>query len=113
MKSDPAMLAVSPKALKGVLTSQYGQNSVIELEVEGGEKITAMVREYAYHPVSRELLHAEIETCCRDVKGYERIKAFALVEEDFTTDNGMLTPTLKLKRRVVLARYGELLERLY
>ena len=29
-----------------------------------------------------------------------------LVLEDFTTDNGMLTPTLKLKRRVVFDRYG-------
>ncbi len=36
-----------------------------------------------------------------------------LVREDFTTDNGMLTPTLKLKRRSVLARYEKQLEALY
>jgi long-chain acyl-CoA synthetase len=33
--------------------------------------------------------------------------------EDFTTDNGMLTPTLKLKRRAVLERYGQDLDALY
>jgi long-chain acyl-CoA synthetase len=65
------------------------------------------------HPKARELLRIEIDSCCRDLKGYERIKAFALVDEDFTTDNGMLTPTLKLKRRVVLARYGSMIDELY
>jgi large subunit ribosomal protein L25 len=52
-------LAVSPKALLGVLTSPYGQNSVIELDVEGGAKLTVMVRDYAYHPLTRELVHAD------------------------------------------------------
>jgi large subunit ribosomal protein L25 len=52
-------LAVSPKALLGVLTSPHGKNSVIELDVEGGEKLTVMVRDYAYHPLTRELVHAD------------------------------------------------------
>ena len=46
-------------------------------------------------------------------KGYERPKEIALLEDDFTTDNGMLTPSLKVKRRVVLAAYGDLVESLY
>ena len=33
--------------------------------------------------------------------------------EDFTLDNGMLTQTMKLKRRVVMEKYGEALENLY
>ena len=36
----------------------------------------------------------------RAFKGYERVKRIALIAEDFTTQNGMLTPSLKLKRRV-------------
>jgi large subunit ribosomal protein L25 len=52
-------LAVSPKQLKAVLASSHGRNSVIELDVDGGEKITAMVREYSHDPVSREILHAD------------------------------------------------------
>jgi len=53
------MIAVSPKALLGVLSSPHGQNSVVELDVEGAEKLTVMVRDYAYHPVSRSLLHVD------------------------------------------------------
>jgi large subunit ribosomal protein L25 len=59
-KKLPAVaLAVSPKDLRGVLSSAHGKNSVVEIQVEGGAKIVAMVREYAHHPVSRDLLHAD------------------------------------------------------
>ncbi len=61
----------------------------------------------------RELLRKEIEHTSRDIKGYERVQDFVVVVEDFTTDNGMLTPTLKLKRRAVMERYGPALEALY
>lgn len=52
-------IAVAPKALREVLTSPHGQNSVIELDLEGQEKLTVMVRDYSYHPISRELVHAD------------------------------------------------------
>jgi large subunit ribosomal protein L25 len=52
-------LAVSPKALLGVLTSPHGKNSVVELHVEGGDNLTVMVRDYSYHPLTRELQHAD------------------------------------------------------
>jgi long-chain acyl-CoA synthetase len=41
------------------------------------------------------------------------VQDFVLAVEDFTTDNGMLTPTLKLKRRTVMERYGPDLDGLY
>jgi long-chain acyl-CoA synthetase len=60
-----------------------------------------------------DLIRSEIEALSKDIKGYERVQDFVLVLEDFTTDNGMLTPTLKVKRRVVLDRYGQELDSLY
>jgi len=61
----------------------------------------------------RELIANEVKKHSGSFKGYERPQKFVLVSEDFTTDNGMLTPTLKLKRRSVLARYEKQLEALY
>jgi long-chain acyl-CoA synthetase len=61
----------------------------------------------------RQLLRDEIEACSKAIKGYERVQKFIIALEDFTTDNGMLTPTLKLKRRAVLERYGPELDNLY
>ena len=52
-------LAVSPDALKAVFASAWGSNNVIELDVEGKDKLTVLLRDYQYHPVSRQLLHAD------------------------------------------------------
>jgi len=64
-------------------------------------------------PQVRALLREELALHTQDFKGFEKPRDFALVAEDFSTHNGMLTPTLKLRRREVLARYGAQLEALY
>ncbi|MDT0391240.1 AMP-dependent synthetase/ligase [Streptomyces dubilierae] len=43
----------------------------------------------------------------------ESIRAFALVEGDFTEENGLLTPSLKVKRQAATAAYAEQIEALY
>lgn len=52
-------LTVSPKELRSVLEGPYGKNAIIELDVEGAEKLRVLIKDYQYHPVSRELLHAD------------------------------------------------------
>jgi long-chain acyl-CoA synthetase len=61
----------------------------------------------------RALFRKEIEKHTAGFKGFESIQDFALIAEDFTTENGMLTPSLKLKRRKVVETYGALLDQLY
>jgi long-chain acyl-CoA synthetase len=58
-------------------------------------------------------LREEIDHVSKAFKGYERVQKFSLILEDFTTTNGMLTPSLKLKRRAVLAKWGSVLDGLY
>ncbi|WP_437730635.1 AMP-dependent synthetase/ligase [Sorangium sp. So ce1335] len=65
------------------------------------------------HPRVVARMQEEVDRCSSGVKGFEKIKKIALVDEDFTAENGMLTPTLKLKRRVVLEKYGPVLDALY
>lgn len=52
-------VAIAPKELLQVLKSPHGKNSVIELNVKDAQNYTVMVRDYGYHPISRELLHAD------------------------------------------------------
>ncbi|HET6280144.1 MAG TPA: AMP-binding protein, partial [Polyangia bacterium] len=66
----------------------------------------------AHDPRVRDKISAEIDVYSSGFRGYERIRAFALIDDDFTQDNDMLTPTLKLKRRKVVSRWGVELERL-
>lgn len=66
-----------------------------------------------HDPRVRTLLEAELEKHSKGFKGFERVKAFLISLEPFSIENDMLTPTLKLKRRNVLSRYGQLLDALY
>jgi long-chain acyl-CoA synthetase len=62
----------------------------------------------------KELLTAEVGNHLKKTVGsYEIPRKFAFIMDDFTLDNGMLTQTMKLKRRVVMEKYGHLLEKLY
>jgi len=69
--------------------------------------------ELAAHPFVRLLIDAEIQRLTAHLAQYETIKRFALLPDDFTFDNGSLTFTLKLKRRVVEEKYQDVIEELY
>lgn len=59
------------------------------------------------------LIRAEIARYSADWKGYEKIERFTLTADDFTTASGLLTPTLKLRRRVAWQKFGPQIESLY
>jgi large subunit ribosomal protein L25 len=56
---DSVPLSVSPKGVVQILKSERGKNTVIELGVEGAQNITALLRDYTVHPISRDVLHAD------------------------------------------------------
>jgi long-chain acyl-CoA synthetase len=71
------------------------------------------VKDIVSDPQVRTLIQTELENYGNRFRSYERPKKFVLVTEDFTVENGLLTPSLKVKRRNVLSRYGKALEALY
>ncbi len=54
-----------------------------------------------------------LENLNKNLSLVEKVKKFKLIKEEFTIENGMLTPTLKLKRKKILEKYKEELEKLY
>jgi long-chain acyl-CoA synthetase len=58
--------------------------------------------------VARTLEHRNSE-----LQSYAKIKKFRILPEDFTVDNGLLTPTLKVKRKLITERYRDVLDALY
>jgi len=44
---------------------------------------------------------------------FEKVKKFALLETELSVENGELTPTLKVKRRVVDEKYREVIDKIY
>lgn len=59
------------------------------------------------------LIDAEIKQINGQLASYESIKRFHILEGDFTVESGELTPSLKLKRKVLVAKYKEQIESLY
>ena len=55
----------------------------------------------------------EIEKINKNLTLVEKIKNFLLINEKFSIENGILTPTLKLKRNKILEKYKNILEKLY
>jgi long-chain acyl-CoA synthetase len=70
-------------------------------------------RERTDTPQVRALYQPIVDAVNRDLAQFERIKKFVVLSEDLTTANGVLTPTLKVKRRVIEDRYREVIEALY
>lgn len=64
-------------------------------------------------PHVRRLIEGEIEAHTASFKSFEKPRAFALVVDEFSVGNGLLTPTLKLKRGEALKRYGQVIKTLY
>ncbi len=62
----------------------------------------------------RQKIRAELDVQQQSVfKGYERVKDFRLISEEFTVDNDMLTPKMSMKRRNVVKAYQHLLDEMY
>ena len=63
--------------------------------------------------INKEKIKPVIENINNNLTVSEKIKKFILIHDEFTIDNGMLTPTLKLKRKVITKNYLKQIENLY
>lgn len=64
-------------------------------------------------PAVRQKMEAEVEGTMGDLAHFERPKKIVLLEQDFTIESGELTPTLKVKRRVVEKNYAPVIDAAY
>ncbi|MEM1207451.1 MAG: long-chain fatty acid--CoA ligase [Acidobacteriota bacterium] len=65
------------------------------------------------HAKTRELMQQQIDHYGKTFKGYERPKRFDLLAEEFSVDNGLLTPKLSVKRNKVIDRYSDQIDALH
>ena len=61
----------------------------------------------------RRRIEREVDRVNAGFEEYEQIKRFSFVTEEFTEENGLLTPTMKKRRHVITGRYEEAIEALY
>jgi long-chain acyl-CoA synthetase len=105
-----------------VLVVGEGRSFLSALVVLAADLWPGLALEYGLDPerdqslddarLHKDLLR-RIRDALRDFPGYAKIRRIALSLEPWSVDNGLLTPTLKVKRAEVLRRYADQLEQMY
>lgn len=82
-------------------------------KADNGKPETAMVADLRDDPLLRAEIQAAIDDANKAVSQAEAIKKFALLDEDFTEAGGQLTPTLKVRRYIIMEQYAAQIAALY
>ena len=69
--------------------------------------------DFCRHPRVVDLIQRQVDSATAELARYERVKRVALLERELTIEGGELTPTLKVKRRVIDEKYKDVIDRLY
>ncbi len=105
-----------------VMVVGEGRSFLSALLVLNADLWTGLAREYGLNPERTESLAdprlikdmlVRLRGALRDFPGYAKIRRVTLLLEPWTVDNGLMTPTMKVKRAQVLQRYGEEMERMH
>jgi long-chain acyl-CoA synthetase len=75
--------------------------------------VALLILNKEFKKTSNNEIDREIEIINKNLPKIEKIKKFIVVEEQFTIENGLMTPTLKLKRFKIINKYKNQLEKLY
>ncbi len=101
---------ISPSKIENLLCL----NEKIKQSFVYGDKKTYLVALIVSESTeNRKEIEIFLENLNKTLSLVEKVKKFKLIEEEFSIDNGMLTPTLKLKRKKILNKYKDDLEKLY
>ena len=79
----------------------------------GGTPLVRIELPHLRKPEVEELYEQTVKDLTGHLAQYERIKKLALLPSEFTLEAGELTPTLKVKRRVVEQKYKDVIDRMY
>ena len=101
---------ISPSKIENILCL----NQLIKQALVYGDKKNYLVAIIVCNKeTSKEKIKPVIESINVNLTLIEKIKKFILIHDEFTINNGMLTPTLKLKRKIIIKSYLKQIENLY
>jgi len=86
------------------LLKDYARRSGIAFQSDG---------ELTENDVIRQLFKKEIDSLQKDLPAFERVRRFELLRQPLTVENGEITPTMKVKRKVVEEKFAEVIEKMY
>ena len=101
---------ISPSKIENILCLN---ENIKQSFVYGDKKNYLVALIVSEKEIKNEKIKLVIENINKNLTLVEKIKKFVLIYDEFTIENGMLTPTLKLKRKEIIKNYKQQLENLY
>ena len=101
---------ISPTKIENLLCLN---EKIKQCFVYGDKKTYLVALIVSENEKNKKEIESYLEKLNKSLSLVEKVKKFKLINEEFTIENGMLTPTLKLKRKKILKKYKEDLEKLY
>lgn len=100
-KHPSALIVPEWEALRSALSASNAEKAKLDRETLSRD------------PAAVKLVQREASALTAELADYERVRKVALLPDEFSIDGGEMTPTLKVKRRVVDEKYGDLIDELY
>ena len=99
------------------IENDLNKSKIIEQSLVYGDGkpylVCLIVLSVEYKNINKEKIQEEIEKINKNLSKIEKIKKFIVIENQFTIENEMMTPTLKLKRYKIIKNYQLELEKLF
>jgi len=91
----------------------YDQSKLVFFEEGATRTCVAVGDDFIQNELLRKLVDEDIQEANKELEEYERIKKYVIVNRKFSESNGEMTPTLKVKRNVVLKNFEKEIQELY
>ena len=99
------------------IENDLNKSDLIEQSLVYGDNkpylICLIVLSNEYKNILKEKIQEEVEKINKNLSKIEKIKKFLIIKDQFTIENGMMTPTLKLKRYKIIKKYKTEIEKLF
>jgi len=103
---------ISPAKIENQL-SNFQEIEQAMVYGDGKNYLVALIVPYKEFSNKKEAIAKIINKVNNNLTLIEKIKKFQLIDENFSIDNGLLTPTMKVKRNKVIEKYKNILENFY
>lgn len=91
----------------------YDRSKLIYTEMQGAQVCIGAGEDFINQPILKDMIAENVRQVNDTLEGFEQIKQYTIINHNFTEENGEMTPTLKLKKKVILEHYSDVIEGMY
>ena len=103
---------ISPAKIENLLTNSSAIDQCM-VYGDGKNYLVALIIPAKEYKGNKDKINKIVEDINKNLTLVEKIKKFYLIEENFSVENGLMTPTMKVKRNKVIEKYKNILEKFY